>query len=180
MERDGEKRGGDKVPRFRGNERTEKVLTDKAAPAGNEEVQGEERVRSERKANGEESSRGKDRVSNEKGRDHRRGRGKERAWEEHLPQDEGGGRIDKGRDKALKPSEGQATGEKSKRGQGKRWGVGKLPAGGLEQRWSQEQEQERSQEQEHRRSQEQEQARSQEREQERNLEQEQDRSEKQK
>ncbi|KAI4571539.1 hypothetical protein MJG53_013645 [Ovis ammon polii x Ovis aries] len=132
MERDGEKRGGDKVPRFRGNERTEKVLTDKAAPAGNEEVQGEERVRSERKANGEESSRGKDRVSNEKGRDHRRGRGKERAWEEHLPQDEGGGRIDKGRDKALKPSEGQATGEKSKRGQGKRWGVGKVVLNNLE------------------------------------------------
>lgn len=74
MERDGEKTGGDKVPRFRGKERTEKVLTDKAAPAGNEEVQGEERVRSERKANGEESSRGKESVSNEKGRDHRRGR----------------------------------------------------------------------------------------------------------
>ena len=125
MERGGEKRG-DKVPRFRGKVRTEKVLTDKAAPAGNEEVQGEERVRSDRKANGEESSQGKERVANEKGRGHRWGRGKERAWEEHLPQDEGGGRIDKGRDKAQKTSEGQATGEKSKRGQGKRWGVGKV------------------------------------------------------
>nr|XP_020737266.1 cation channel sperm-associated protein subunit gamma isoform X3 [Odocoileus virginianus texanus] len=121
MERGGEKtRGGDKVPRFRGKVRTEKVLTDKAAPAGNEEVQGAERARSERKANGEESSRGKETVSTEKGRGHRRGRGKERAWEDHLPQDEGGGRVDKGRDKAQKPSEGQATGEKSKRGQGKR------------------------------------------------------------
>ena len=125
MERGGEK-GGDKVPRFRGKVRTEKVLTDKGTPAGNEEVQGEERVRSDRKANGEESSQGKERVSNEKGRCHMRGRGKERAWEEHLPQDEGGGRIDKGRDKAQKTSEGQATGEKSKRGQGKRWGVGKV------------------------------------------------------